>query len=373
MKVFISWLSSALRGRKKFLTLFIVLFAALVIWAADHHRRWVIYLQIMGVAQTHALASDRTGYQVELLPFHFGASFVRDHRVYFVDPLGRVFETDDRSAPAAARILGDTKIEPRMVYVSARGTMFVSGLGFPTLRSLDGGKTWQQSHELSVWRISENEVSHAIYAGVYTRKDRSRYTAKLLRSTDEGETWQTVFADRRLDHIHSVRWDAKYERLYLSAGDGAHRGQAYSENGGQTWHWINTGGKQGHTDLAVSENHVFWGSDDNLGRVLRAPRARVADGATVLWASDHHIWWLIAAGRQIYAGTFTGERKKYNGAYLLASSDEGTTWQKLLEDADDGAPLSAFQAESRQLSAAGWLYCATMSGKSYRIRRTPVT
>jgi hypothetical protein len=90
-------------------------------------------------------------------------------------------------------------------------------------------------------------------------------------------------------------------------------------------------------------------------------------------ASDHHVWWVVAQDRQIYAGTLTGERRKYTGAYLLVSANEGATWQKLLEDSDGGAALGAFQAESRELSAEGWLYCATMSGKSYRIRRVPQT
>lgn len=371
MKELPTWLSHAVYSRKKAFIAILVLIAGLVIWVADHYRRWVIYLRIKGVTEIHALPPDQTGYQIELLPFHFGASFVRDQQAYFVDPQGRLLESDDRTSPPAARVLGETGIKPRMVFVSARGTIFVSGTGFSTVRSVDGGKTWSKSHDLSVWRMTENDASHTLYAGVYTRKERPRYTAKVLMSTDEGKTWQTAFEDSQLDHIHSVRWDSKYKRLYLSAGDGSRRGQAYSDDGGKEWRWINTGGKQGHTDVAISERYVFWGSDDNLGRVLRAPRAPVSDGTTIVWGSNHHVWWVIADGRQLYAGTLTGERKKHTGAYLLASADEGETWQKLLEDFDGGAAKGAFLAESRHLSSGGWLYCSTMSGKSYRIRRIP--
>jgi|RhiMetdeSRZDD1v2_1073273.scaffolds.fasta_scaffold97154_1 photosystem II stability/assembly factor-like uncharacterized protein len=367
-----SRLTLLLDRRKKIIILILLACFALAIWAGDHRRRWVIYLETTGVPNMHDLPSDRTGYTVEELPFEVGASYARNHSVYFVDHQGRVFATDDREPVSAPRrLLGDSQIAPRMLFVTARGTIFVSGLGFPTVRSVDGGKSWRKSHDLSVWRMTEDERSHAIYAGVYTRKNRPTYVAKLLQSTDEGQTWQTIFEDRRLDHIHSVRWDSNYNRLYLSAGDGARRGQAYSDDGGKTWHWINSGGKQGHTDVAFSERYVFWGSDDNLGRILRAPRSAVQDGQTILWAADHHVWWLIAYGRQVYAGTLTGERKKNTGAYLLASADEGATWQKLLEDSDGGAALGSFQAESRELSADGWLYCSTMSGKAYRIRRSP--
>jgi photosystem II stability/assembly factor-like uncharacterized protein len=360
----------ALKSPKKLLAALLFL-TALTVWAGEHRRRWIIYLHLAGVAKTHSLVPDQAGYEIELLPFNFAASFADRHHVYLIDTKGRVYQSDDQTAPAAARLLGNAEVSPRMIFVSARGTIFVSGDNFPLLRSIDHGKTWGRSHELSVWRMTEDRANHTIYAGVYTRKQRPRYIAKLLKSADEGETWEIIFQNDRLDHIHSVRWDPKYRRLYLSAGDGAHRGQAYSEDAGKTWRWINAGGKQGHTDVAISENNVFWGSDDNLGRILRAPRDPVRDGATILWASDHHVWWVIAEGRQLYAGTLTGERIKNTGAYLLASADEGNTWQKLLEDSDGGAPRGAFLAESRQLSAAGWLYCSTISGKSYRVRRMP--
>lgn len=312
-----------------------------------------------------------TGYIIEELPFHFNASFARNHDLYFVDSQGWVYQSDDREPAAAIHRLGNAQIVPHMIFVSSWGTIFVSNVGLSTLRSADGGKTWKESHSLSIWRMSEDETSRTLYAGVYTRKQRPLFVAKLLRSTDDGETWQTVFEDHRLDHIHSVRWDLRHNRLYISAGDGAHRGQAYSDDHGKTWTWINSGGKQGHTDVAISDRYVFWGSDDNLGRILRAPRTPVQDGETIMWAPEHHIWWVVADNRQIYAGTLTGARKKYTGAYLLASTDEGATWQKLLEDSDGGAAHGAFHSESRQLSADGWLYCATSSGEAYRIRRVP--
>jgi hypothetical protein len=142
---------------------------------------------------------------------------------------------------------------------------------------------------------------------------------------------------------------------------------------GNTWHWINSGGKQGHTDVAISERYVLWGSDDNLGRILRAPRQPVRDGRAVLWQPYHHVWWIVADRRQVYAGTFTCKGKReYSCAFLIASDDEGETWQRLLEESyDENARVSAFVAESRRLSAEGWLYCATASGRASRIRRTP--
>ncbi len=164
--------SRALRGRKKVLIVSLVSIAVLAFLAGDHYRRWIIYLYVTGVPQTHRLSTDRSGYEIEVLPFNFRASFARDHQVYVIDGQGRVYDVDDRAPASAIRLLGDSHIKPRMLFVSGRGTIFVSGLGFPTLRSVDGGKTWGKSHDLSVWRITEDQASHTIYAGVYTRKER---------------------------------------------------------------------------------------------------------------------------------------------------------------------------------------------------------
>jgi photosystem II stability/assembly factor-like uncharacterized protein len=318
------------------------------------------------------MSLNPAGYTIERLPFSFSASFARGHDVYFVDGDGRVYKGHDRYRPEDRAQVGYSQTRPRLLFVSSRGTFFVSGDKAPLLRSTDGGKTWDRSHDWSFWRMTEDEQHHILYAGNYSLQKHPVYMAKIFKSADEGKMWQTIFEDDRLDHIHSVAWDTKFQNLYLTAGDTSHRGQAYSPDHGHTWRWLNSGGKQGHTDVAISEQHVFWGTDDNLGRVLRAPRTPAQDGKPVLWQPYHHVWWIVAQGRQIYAGTLTGQgKKKYTGAFLLASADDGENWQRLLEDSDGKSRFDAFNGESRRLSADGWLYFATMSGKSYRIRRSP--
>jgi hypothetical protein len=361
---------SALRSWRTAIILGIAFVTPMIVLMVGHQLRWRLWLQITRVPRIDRLPSTISGYTIERLPFRFKASFARGHDIYLVDTAGRVFRGNDRTDPAKITFLGNSKIPPRMVFVSSSGTIFVSGFRFPMVRSSDGGITWHYSHDWSFWRMTEDEKTHTLYVGSYPPvKDRSRFIAKIFKSTDEGKTWNVVFADDRLNHIHSVRWDPTYNLLYMTAGDGRYRGQAYSSDRGKTWHWINVGGKQGHTDVAISERHVFWGTDDNLGRILRAPRTPVRDGKPVLWQPYHHIWWIVAHGRQIYAGTLTGQGdRKYTGAFLIASADDGDSWQRLLEEPQGSAPVSFFASESRRLSADGWLYVATETEKTFRIR-----
>ena len=355
-----------LAWRKLLVTTLIILIIVVIL-----HLRWRLGLWINRVPQMHNIPVTTLGYTIQQIPFYFGASFVRGHDVYLVDGKGWVYKGDDRRRPQDVQLLGDSKIPGRLLFVSSRGTIFVSGDNSPMVRSMDGGKTWEKIHDWSFWRMAEDEESHTLYAGNYTPKKRPVFIAKVFKSNNEGRTWHTIFEDGRLDHIHSIQWDTKYRNLYITAGDGSHRGQAYSADYGNTWHWINSGGKQGHTDVAISERYVLWGTDDNLGRVLRAPRQPVRDGRAVVWQPDHHVWWIVAHRHQIYAGTFTSrDKREYSGAFLIASNNEGETWQRLLVEPHGNARLSAFMAESRRLSADGWLYCATTLGRGFRIRCT---
>lgn len=338
---------------------------------AAYQRRRDLYM--LNVPDMHALPINTTGYTIECLPFQMTASFVRGTDLYFSDDQGVVYWADDRNPQGSQLPLGKSRVAaPRMLFVSSNGTLFIGGNSTPLMeRSIDGGKNWERILPVHTWRMDENEATHTLYVGNYSPRRDPVTMATIYKSTDEGATWQPIFTDERLDHIHTVRFDPEFGRIYLAAGDESfHRGQAWTENDGQTWNWIAKGKRNGHTDLAFSHHFVFWGSDDWYGRIIRSPRNQVGKGKTILFAKRHHIWWIMGRDQQLYAGTFLKHPKGKSGAFLIASDNEGQTWQKVMELGSAGPELKCFRSESRNLSSGGWAYFSTSEGQSYRIRKT---
>ncbi len=338
---------------------------------AVYQRRRDLYM--LTVPDMHTLPINTTGYTIERLPFQMRASFVRGTDLYFSDDQGVVYWADDRDPHGRQLLLGKSRVSsPRMLFVSSNGTLFIGGQLTPLMeRSIDGGKNWEQILPVPTWRMDENETTNTLYVGNYSPRQDPDAMATLYKSTDEGATWQPIFENPRLDHIHTVRVDPEYHRIYLAAGDeSSQRGQAWTDNDGENWHWIDQGKRNGHTDLTFSRQFVFWGSDDWYGRIIRSPRNHVGKGKTILFAKGHHIWWIMGKDQQLYAGTFLQSPKRESGAFLIASDDEGQTWQKVMESKKAGSDLHFFRSESRILSSGGWAYFSTSEGQSYRIRKT---
>jgi hypothetical protein len=318
-----------------------------------------------GDADVLDLSPSGEGYQIEVLPISFTASFARGEDVYLGDPTGAIYRLEDTD-PNEMRRIGTPMIggHARLLFASARGTLFVSADGSPLYRSTDGGESWSASLDVSVWRMDEDDAGD-LYAGNYTSD--GVHHATLFRSSDEGGSWSRVFEDTANDHIHTVRWDDLTGRLYISFGDGPTRGQAVSEDRGRTFRILASGRHEGHTDLALDEGYLFWGSDDGSGRVYRVDRG-TGETRTLLGGSQY-MWFAVGAGDEIYVGTAPSNPRGGERAALLASADQGETWQKLLEGRPSRRPYDRlFGGDSRVLSAGGWLYCSA-DGIGYRVRR----
>jgi len=316
-------------------------------------------------------------YEIEELPVVLSASYARGRDVYWGLASGEIVRVADDD-PNGPRISLGAPLDggPRLVFASTHGAVFASADHQPLYRTADGGQTWAACQDVPVWRMDEDDDGN-LYAGNYTKD--VQHVATLYKSTDDGASWAEVFRDPTNDHVHTVRWDARAQRLYIALGDGrwpGHltRAEAYSDDRGATFHDLARGPRQGDTDVAFTDDYVIWCSDDQSGRLFRVRRA---DGAIETAFSDSQfIWFGVASGQQIYVGTMASRRPGGERAALLASADQGQTWQKLLETSPSAGPYDrGFYAESRELSAGGWLYCTAGDNppRSFRVRHVTET
>jgi hypothetical protein len=290
--------------------------------------------------------------------------------VYLLTPTGRVLRESDSDLDAMPVDMGSPfQGWGRSLYVTSTGAIFASGDQRPLYRSNDDGLTYTAVLDSPVWRMDEDDEGN-LYAGNYIKD--AQHIATLYKSSDGGDTWSIVFTDAGNHHIHTVRWDDSQKRLYISYGDGETRGQAYSDDRGATWQTIASGPDQGHTDLAISNAKLIWASDDQSGRIFTVDPNSGQTSETVR-DDVEFMWFAVSGGPQVFVGSAVSKQGQH--AVLLASSDSGANWQKLLASPETATkPYSdGMIADSRYLSAGGWLYF-TRDGatkQSYRVRKIP--
>jgi hypothetical protein len=305
---------------------------------------------------------DRSGYEIAEIPLGISASFCREHEVYLCSKRGEILRADDRDPGRSWESLGrPLETGARLLFASSRGVLFAAAPHAPLHRSQDGGATWEVCLPVPTWRMDEDDLGH-LYAGNYHSG-----VATLFKSLDGGRSWRPIFVRPACQHVHTVRWDARSGSLYVAYGDGPLRGQARSADRGESFSLLAEGPEEGHTDAAFSDDYVFWASDDGSGRVYRVHRE--SGTCEALTGRSQFMWWAVAGSRQVYVGTVTSRSQGGERAALLASADQGTTWQKLLETPPSERRYGrGIQADSRRLSAGGAVWCSD-GERTWRVRR----
>lgn len=153
--------------------------------------------------------------------------------------------------------------------------------------SRDRGDTWTVSRTLpdssSPMGVLPTGVcvhDGAIYLGEYPLA--SSATPRLLRSTDLGESWETVLELEGVRHVHAVQTDPYTGELWLTTGDSGTEcriGRVRDGNlevvgsGSQQWRAV---------ELAFTPDAIVWGVDSvyrERNPILRLERAEFGDGS----------------------------------------------------------------------------------------------
>ncbi|MDL5360617.1 glycosyl hydrolase [Halalkalicoccus sp. NIPERK01] len=162
-------------------------------------------------------------------------------------------------------------------------TALLSTTGRWLLASHDGGRSWSVRRTLpdssgpkGVLPTAVCRHAGEVYLGEYPLDHGT--VPKLLRSRDDGWTWEIVGEFPGVRHLHSVRSDPYTDDLWITTGDrdeacriGRFREGVFEVVGGGSQRWR-------AVELAFTPTHVLWGMDSVYSpenHVLRLDRTEV--------------------------------------------------------------------------------------------------
>lgn len=230
------------------------------------------------------------------------------------------------------------------------------------------------------WRFSrgvDQYASGSSSTGVIVFGEYSRITDSavgLWRSTDDGVTWIEVLSyinGVEIRHFHSIKADL-YENgtWYATSGDSPSQSKFFkSVDHGVTWEMIAQGSKYKTTEIVVTGEYLYWGTDgEGAGNsIYRVPKNDVL-ALEELYSTQNTFLCMRKSGNRIYAGIYVNgaNNTDRNVAEVVYSDDEGRTWQTAVKFPTNGA--AGFSRFAKGMDRWGNMY-ATLYGNIVGINK----
>lgn len=244
---------------------------------------------------------------------------------------------------------------PRFSFVTAEGTLLIDGYN-PNLNwrglyrvpnasfdSIDADFTRVMNNTSgTIWSIDQDTKGN-IYAGWYSSEGVAGVGAVIFKSNDDGLTWNAVYNDTQGYHIHNLRVDPYTDYVYATIGGDSHGDPSIvrSVDEGDTWEEILAGSHQ-CLGIAFTPEARFFGTDGwTFGSEPDNPLIyKTTDDVTrevVLNCSSNgnaYNFWMAESRGYLFAGFVNAGSHIGGGVYY--SADEGNTWEILITETVTG-------------------------------------
>ena len=144
---------------------------------------------------------------------------------------------------------------------------------------------WQNSQivESGVTGVLNSALSiaddgYTILWGEYGWESGVQY--RILKSTDDGQTWETAHDGSEIRHWHSVQLDPYTGEFWACAGDGNTENRILkSSDSGANWQVMTQGSQQSRSvGMVFFQNYVMWAMDSTVSpKVVKADRATFSE------------------------------------------------------------------------------------------------
>ena len=284
-------------------------------------------LIFMGYSYSQTFNNEGT-LEENLVPFRiYGATETEDGTVYVLKVVDshHVWYSNDQGV--TWKSTGNTQNIHGNLYCTSKNTFLALMDNKQIARSTDYGKTWTSVHQLEsvegIWNYDEYE--NQIYAGVYSFGSTKGH-AKVLRSSDDGETWTQLAYWSEYRHCHAIHVNHFNGYIYVALGDGPFALMRSMDNG-ETWTNLYSATIFTAIMSKGTNNQIYLGTDDQYTRIFRfsdegqssISLETVFDYGTSK-GKGGALWWLQKVKGKLCFGTVVGGTY---GEALFGVSDEG--------------------------------------------------
>jgi len=254
----------------------------------------------------------RTGYLLK--SFDHGESWAFVH--YFPKPVNAIYMDD------FGNLFVTTSVD--------RGSPIHTG---QLHKSTDGGKTFRVVLDVLSgvplrWNIASQNGT--MFISEYGYKGHGDNARRIYRSLDFGDTWELIFEPEPMHNFHMhITLMMEDGTVYQSIGDGHHAQIMRSLDNGYTWDTVVAGLQP--TSAVVFDTHILWGLDGGpwygIARYDRATgeTTRALTTPSPFGSSSYD----MAFVHDIVYAMFLSYEGYDHPASIFFSEDEGDTWQLL--------------------------------------------
>lgn len=190
----------------------------------------------------------------------------------------------------------------------------------------------------SITHMTEDKIGN-IYAGLYTYGNGSCKCGFIFKSSDRGKSWVISYNSSAYNwtgrHIHNIKFNPYNNYIYASQGDGYSGARLLrSTDFGESWETINDDLRSNYLAMEFTPNYRFFGEDfafdlKNNSRIVRTSDDINFEQVFQLKGDETGNW--LASGKSLDGTLIFGTFVEIAGknATLYLSYDEGATWEKI--------------------------------------------
>jgi hypothetical protein len=269
---------------------------------------------------------------------------------------GRTFESAGAlKGSSLTRILGKSRLMTRGLRLGIRDFRILSSGTMLAMadrriyRSSDGDLKPVHHFRKGVGPLREGwceDNEGTCYLAEYFLNNKRDSPVKLLKSTDDGQTWITVASFERIRHVHCVQFDPFSRRIWVGTGDRDNEsGILFSEDKGNTWNRIGSSDQMFRTvSFLFTDEHVYWGSDapTKQNYIYRQTRKTEEIERLVAVNGPVHYSTMLENGAMLFGttaeGNSEGKSASWDNKARIWASVDGKEWTDVMSWKKDAYP-----------------------------------